>query len=42
LWARLIGSTMVYRIDAAANVVVAGDPAGAVGEGLDGLDMAGF
>jgi|SRR5665213_47295 len=43
LWARVIGSTTVYHIEAAANVAVAGDVASALGEGLaDGLDMAGF
>jgi uncharacterized membrane protein YjgN (DUF898 family) len=41
LWAILIRSTIVHRIDAAANVTVAGHMAGAVGEGLEGLDMAG-
>jgi uncharacterized membrane protein YjgN (DUF898 family) len=40
LWTILSGSTRVYRIEAAANVVAAGDLAGAVGEGLEGL--AGF
>jgi hypothetical protein len=43
LWARLVGSTMVYDIDAAANVAVTGNLASAVGEGLaDGLDVVGF
>jgi uncharacterized membrane protein YjgN (DUF898 family) len=43
LWARVIGSTAVYHIEAAANVSVKGDLAGAVGEGLaDGLDVVGF
>jgi uncharacterized membrane protein YjgN (DUF898 family) len=43
LWARLVGSTTVYGIDAAANVAVAGNLASAVGEGLaDGLDVVGF
>jgi uncharacterized membrane protein YjgN (DUF898 family) len=43
LWVRLIDSTTVYGIDAAANVAVAGDLANAIGEGLaDGLDVVGF
>jgi uncharacterized membrane protein YjgN (DUF898 family) len=43
LWARVIGSTTVHHIEAAANVSVKGEPAGAVGEGLaDGLDVVGF
>ncbi|MGZ5876926.1 MAG: YjgN family protein [Bradyrhizobium sp.] len=43
LWVRLVGSTTVYGIDAAANVAVTGDLASAVGEGLaDGLDVVGF
>ena len=43
LWAKLIGSTTVYGMDAAANVAVTGDLASAVGEGLaDGLDVVGF
>jgi hypothetical protein len=43
LWARVIGSMTVHHIEAAANVSVKGDLAGAVGEGLaDGLDVVGF
>jgi Bacterial protein of unknown function (DUF898) len=43
LWVRLIDSTTVYGIEAAANVAVAGDLANAIGEGLaDGLDVVGF
>jgi uncharacterized membrane protein YjgN (DUF898 family) len=43
LWVRLIDSTTVYGIDAAANVAAAGDLANAIGEGLaDGLDVVGF
>jgi hypothetical protein len=42
-WVRLVGSTTVHNIDAAANVAVAGNLASAVGEGLaDGLDVVGF
>ena len=43
LWVRLIDSTTVHGIEAAANVAVAGDLANAIGEGLaDGLDVVGF
>jgi hypothetical protein len=43
LWVRLVGSTTVHGIDAAANVAAGGDLASAVGEGLaDGLDVVGF
>jgi len=43
LWARVIGSTTVHHIEAAANVAARGDLASALGEGLaDGLDVAGF
>jgi uncharacterized membrane protein YjgN (DUF898 family) len=43
LWVRLIESTTVHHIEAAANVAVSGDLASALGEGLaDGLDVVGF
>ncbi len=43
LWVRLIRSTTVHHIGAAANVAVSGDLANAIGEGLaDGLDVVGF
>jgi uncharacterized membrane protein YjgN (DUF898 family) len=43
VWARVIASTMVHRIEAAANVSVRGDLASALGEGFaDGLDIVGF
>jgi uncharacterized membrane protein YjgN (DUF898 family) len=43
VWARIVGSTTVYDVEAAANVAVRGDLASALGEGLaDGLDVAGF
>ncbi len=43
VWARVIGSTTVHDIDAAANIPIRGDLANAVGEGLaDGLDVVGF
>jgi uncharacterized membrane protein YjgN (DUF898 family) len=43
LWVRLVGSTTIHHIDAAANVAAMGDLANAVGEGLaDGLDVVGF
>jgi hypothetical protein len=43
LWVRLVASTTVHGIEAAANVAVAGDLANAIGEGLtDGLDVVGF
>jgi hypothetical protein len=43
VWVRLVGSTTVHGIEAAANVAAKGDLASALGEGLaDGLDVAGF
>jgi uncharacterized membrane protein YjgN (DUF898 family) len=43
LWARLIASTTVHGIEAAANVSAKGELANALGEGFaDGLDVAGF
>ena len=43
VWARVVGSTTVYRLEAAANVSAKGDLANALGEGFaDGLDVAGF
>ena len=43
IWVRVIGSTTIYGIEAAANVAAKGNVASAVGEGLaDGLDLAGF
>jgi hypothetical protein len=43
LWVRVIESTTVHHIEAAANVAVSGDLASALGEGLaDGLDVVGF
>ena len=43
LWARVVATTEVYDIAAAANVAARGDLASAVGEGIaDGLDVAGF
>jgi uncharacterized membrane protein YjgN (DUF898 family) len=43
LWVRLIESTTVHHIEAAADVAVSGDLASALGEGLaDGLDVVGF
>jgi uncharacterized membrane protein YjgN (DUF898 family) len=43
VWARVIASTTVYRIEAAANVAAKGELANALGEGFaDGLDVAGF
>jgi uncharacterized membrane protein YjgN (DUF898 family) len=43
LWVRLIGSTTVHHIEAAANVAVSGDLVSALGEGFaDGLDVVGF
>jgi uncharacterized membrane protein YjgN (DUF898 family) len=43
LWARVIASTTVHGIEAAANVSARGDLANALGEGFaDGLDVAGF
>jgi uncharacterized membrane protein YjgN (DUF898 family) len=43
LWARVIASTSVHGIEAAANVAARGELANALGEGFaDGLDVAGF
>jgi uncharacterized membrane protein YjgN (DUF898 family) len=43
LWTRVLATTEVTNIDAAANVAARGDLASAVGEGIaDGLDVAGF
>jgi uncharacterized membrane protein YjgN (DUF898 family) len=43
LWTRVLATTDVYDIAAAANVTARGDLASAVGEGIaDGLDVAGF
>jgi uncharacterized membrane protein YjgN (DUF898 family) len=43
LWARVLASTEVRGISAAANVAAKGELATAVGEGIaDGLDVAGF
>jgi uncharacterized membrane protein YjgN (DUF898 family) len=43
LWTRVLATTAVYNIEAAANVAARGDLASAVGEGIaDGLDVAGF
>jgi uncharacterized membrane protein YjgN (DUF898 family) len=43
IWVRLIRSTTVHHIEAAANVAVSGELANAIGEGLaDGLDVVGF
>jgi hypothetical protein len=43
LWARVIASTTVHGIEAAANVSARGELANALGEGfVDGLDVAGF
>jgi uncharacterized membrane protein YjgN (DUF898 family) len=43
LWARVIASTTVHGIEAAANVSAKGEAANALGEGFaDGLDVAGF
>ncbi|MEW6640074.1 MAG: DUF898 family protein [Pseudomonadota bacterium] len=43
LWVRVIESVSVFNIEAAADVMAAGDAASALGEGLaDGLDVAGF
>jgi uncharacterized membrane protein YjgN (DUF898 family) len=43
LWARVLGSTRVHGIEAAANVTARGELANALGEGFaDGLDVAGF
>jgi uncharacterized membrane protein YjgN (DUF898 family) len=43
LWVRVLGSTIVHGIEAAANVSARGELANALGEGFaDGLDVAGF
>jgi uncharacterized membrane protein YjgN (DUF898 family) len=43
VWARVIASTTVYRLETAANVAAKGELANALGEGFaDGLDVAGF
>jgi uncharacterized membrane protein YjgN (DUF898 family) len=43
LWARVVASTSVHGIEAAANVSARGELANALGEGFaDGLDIAGF
>jgi uncharacterized membrane protein YjgN (DUF898 family) len=43
LWVRVLASTSVHGIEAAANVSAKGDLATALGEGIaDGLDVAGF
>ena len=43
LWVRVVGSTIVHDIAAAANVSARGEMANALGEGFaDGLDVAGF
>jgi hypothetical protein len=43
LWARVLASTTVQGIEAAANVSAKGELANALGEGFaDGLDVAGF
>ena len=43
LWARVLSTTVVTNLEAAANVAARGDLATAVGEGIaDGLDVAGF
>jgi uncharacterized membrane protein YjgN (DUF898 family) len=43
VWARVVSSTTVHNIEAAANVAAEGDLANALGEGFaDGLDVAGF
>jgi uncharacterized membrane protein YjgN (DUF898 family) len=43
LWVRIVGSTIVHDIAAAANVSAQGEMANALGEGFaDGLDVAGF
>jgi uncharacterized membrane protein YjgN (DUF898 family) len=43
LWVRIVGSTIVHNIEAAANVSARGELANALGEGFaDGLDVAGF
>jgi uncharacterized membrane protein YjgN (DUF898 family) len=43
LWVRVLSSTIVHDIEAAANVTARGELANALGEGFaDGLDVAGF
>ncbi len=43
LWARVLASTTIHNIEAAANVSAKGELANALGEGFaDGLDVAGF
>jgi hypothetical protein len=43
LWVRIVGSTIILDIGAAANVSARGELANALGEGFaDGLDVAGF
>jgi uncharacterized membrane protein YjgN (DUF898 family) len=43
VWAKVVSSTTVHDIEAAANVSAMGDPATALGEGIaDGLNVAGF
>jgi uncharacterized membrane protein YjgN (DUF898 family) len=43
LWVKVLGSTIVHGIEAAANVSARGDLANALGEGFaDGLDVGGF
>jgi uncharacterized membrane protein YjgN (DUF898 family) len=43
LWVRVLASTNLHGIEAAANVAAKGDLASALGEGIaDGLDIAGF
>jgi uncharacterized membrane protein YjgN (DUF898 family) len=43
MWVRVLASTNVHGIEAAANVAARGDLATALGEGIaDGLDVAGF
>jgi uncharacterized membrane protein YjgN (DUF898 family) len=43
LWVKVLATTTIYNIGAAANVAVKGELAGALGEGFaDGLDVAGF
>ena len=43
LWVRVLASTIVHGIEAAANVSARGELANALGEGFaDGLDVAGF
>jgi uncharacterized membrane protein YjgN (DUF898 family) len=43
VWARVVASTSIHGIEAAADVAAKGDLANALGEGFaDGLDVAGF